>query len=75
MKKVLLVLSIVGLLAVSCKEDKSKKTVTTDAKEVVKTTTSEMTHKVASSKLTWKGYKPSGSHDGTINLKDGALNQ
>jgi polyisoprenoid-binding protein YceI len=73
MKKALLVLSIIGLFFTSCKEDKSNKTVTKTAKEVVKTV-SKATHKVVSSKLTWKGYKPSGSHNGTINLKEGSLN-
>ena len=72
MKKVILVLSVV-LFFTSCKEDKSKKTETKAAKEVVKTTTNNA-YKVMSSKLTWKGYKPSGSHNGTINLKEGALN-
>ncbi len=72
MKKVILVLSVV-LFFTSCKEDKSKKTETKAAKEVVKTTANNA-YKVMSSKLTWKGYKPSGSHNGTINLKEGALN-
>jgi polyisoprenoid-binding protein YceI len=61
------------LFFTSCKEDKSKKTVTEDAKEVVKTT-SNSDYKVTASKLTWKGYKPSGTHDGTIDLKEGTLN-
>ena len=72
MNKVILVLSIIGLFLTSCKEDKSKKTVVKDAKEVVKSTIAS--HKVIASKLTWKGYKPSGTHDGTIALKDGSLN-
>lgn len=74
MKKIILILSIVGLVFTSCKEDKSKKTVVTDAKKVVTTTLSKDVHQVISSKLTWKGYKPSGAHDGTIALKDGSLN-
>jgi len=73
MKRLVLILSIVGLVFTSCKEDKSKKTDTKDAKEVVKAA-SNATYKVAASKLTWKGYKPSGTHDGTFNLKDGELN-
>ncbi len=71
MKKLIVALSI-GLFFISCKEDKSKKTETKDAKEVVKTT-SDKTYKIASSTLTWKGYKPTGSHHGTFNLKEGEL--
>ena len=73
MKKVILGLSIVALFFTSCKEDKSKKTETKEAEEVVKTT-SNTDYKVISSKLTWKGYKPTGTHNGTINLKEGELN-
>lgn len=73
MKKVLIVLSIVSLLIVSCKEDKSKKVETNDVKEVVKTDVNN-NYNVYSSKLTWKGYKPTGTHEGTFNLKDGELN-
>lgn len=73
MKKVFITLSIISLLAVSCKEDKSKKVDTKDAKEVIKTKADDA-YKVYSSKLTWKGYKPSGSHEGTFNLKEGQLN-
>ncbi|MCF6349736.1 MAG: YceI family protein [Flavobacteriaceae bacterium] len=74
MKKIIVVLSIVGLFFISCKEDKSKKTDTQDAKEVVKTEMVNNKYKVVSSKLTWKGYKPSGVHNGTIDLKEGVLN-
>lgn len=73
MKKVLIVLSIVSLLIVSCKEDKSKKVETKDVKEVVKTDVNN-NYNVYSSKLTWKGYKPTGTHEGTFNLKKGQLN-
>lgn len=73
MKKTILVLSVIGLFFIACKEDKSKKVETKEAKEVVKTGYTA-THKAISSKLTWKGYKPTGTHDGTFNLKNGSLN-
>jgi polyisoprenoid-binding protein YceI len=33
----------------------------------------ELSVDVVSSKITWQGYKPAGSHIGTINLKSGSL--
>ena len=37
------------------------------------TTISEKRVKLEDSKVTWKGYKVTGEHEGTINLKDGKL--
>ena len=73
MKKIILILSVLSLAFISCKEDKSKKTETKEAKEVVEEKAT-LNYKVTASKLTWKGYKPSESHDGTIDLKEGTLN-
>ncbi len=70
--KFFLFLSIIAIAFISCKEDKSKKALTKDAKEVTDKTNA-VTYKVTDSKLTWKGYKPSGTHDGTFDLKAGFL--
>jgi len=71
MKKVVLIFSLF-VIFLSCKEDKTKKTETKHAKpvEVVK---NDETIKVVESQVSWKGYKPTGSHHGTINLKEGVL--
>jgi len=63
-KKLILLLSIIGLITISCKNEKN----TTDKKsaEVVKKTTSKVIHKDV---ITWKGYKPTGSHYGVIKVK------
>jgi polyisoprenoid-binding protein YceI len=38
------------------------------------TTLSEKAVNVKASKITWKGYKVTGEHEGTINIKEGNLN-
>lgn len=74
MKKIFFAISLIALFTVSCKEDKSKKTETSEAKEVkteVKSTATEV--KIEKGDLKWIGYKPTESHNGTIGFKEGAL--
>jgi uncharacterized protein YcfL len=71
MKKALIVI-IISSIFFSCKSEKKDKTV---VKEEVKVETIAAINNVdlASSVLTWKGTKPTGSHDGTIALKESSL--
>ncbi len=74
MKKLILTL-IVAVSVIACKVDSKNKVKTTDAKEV-KTTVEKTTYTVITDKstLTWKGFKPTGFHNGTIALLDGKIN-
>ncbi|GGG95933.1 lipid-binding protein [Polaribacter pacificus] len=72
MKKLVGVMLVVAATLTSCKEDKSK-TVTTNKevkKEAVVLTNNVDTE---NSVLLWKGEKPTGTHNGTVKLKEGAL--
>jgi polyisoprenoid-binding protein YceI len=76
MKKILLML-VVAASVMACKGDKVK---TTDAKEVdptINATTAETEAYaviVDKSALTWKGFKPTGSHNGTVGIGKGNVN-
>jgi len=77
MKKHLLkILFIAALTAsfTSCK-DKAKEADTKAAEAVEETTNAQtfMVNKDAST-IAWKGFKPTGSHNGTIGIERGALN-
>jgi len=71
MKKVIVIFSLVFVFF-SCKEDKSKKVETHHAKPVA-VVNNDGTFKVFKSQILWKGYKPTGSHHGSIDLKEGVL--
>lgn len=71
MKKVILVLSLF-VIFVSCKEDKSKKVETHHAKPIA-AIKNDGVFKVVNSQILWKGYKPTGSHHGSVDLKEGEL--
>ena len=71
MKKLSLLL--IALAIISCKETKKE---TTEEKVETKTETVTLTDgnyavKVANSNLNWKGSKPTGSHNGTVAVKEG----
>ena len=63
--KIILLVSIIGLITISCKEEKIKETQKQPVKEIAK-----VMHKDV---VTWKGYKPTGSHNGTISVKSNDL--
>ncbi len=71
MKKTVFFIGLITLL-VACKENKTAKTETQHAKPVEKVKSGE-TYQVVDSKITWQGYKPTGSHIGTVDLKEGYL--
>lgn len=80
-KFIVLSLSIAFLFA-SCKSDKkadSKEAKTKEVKtaidHVASTDSNNNTHfvDIATSKLFWKAFKPTGTHNGTVNLKEGGV--
>ena len=73
MKKIILSLVLVASVLTGCKSEKKDKVTTADAVKVAVTTDLNNVD-VASSVITWKGSKPTGSHNGTIMLKEGSLN-
>lgn len=74
MKKIFFAITIITLFTISCKEDKTKKTETTDAKEVNIAAKAESNDiKIDKGTISWVGYKPTDSHNGTINFKEGNL--
>lgn len=75
MKKSILTLAVVALAFVSCKEEKKKtEEVKKEVKEVVK---KEVENKgnvdTDNSTVLWKGFKPTGSHNGSVALKSGNI--
>ena len=73
MKKIVLSLTVVASLLTACKGEKKEKV---DVKEAVKVETNIAALNnvdIAVSVLTWKGNKPTGSHDGTVALQSGGL--
>mgnify|MGYP005992864353 FL=1 len=75
MKKSILTLAVVALAFVSCKEEKKKtEEAKKEVKEVVK---KEVENKgnvdTDNSTVLWKGFKPTGSHNGSVGLKSGNI--
>jgi polyisoprenoid-binding protein YceI len=77
MKKIfltILFISALSAVATSCK-DKAKEAATTEAEEVVEVKPeAEFAADLGASTIEWKGFKPTGSHNGTINIESGTLN-
>lgn len=66
-------LAALSLATVSCK-DKTKEANTTEAKAVTTEVASQnYIADAAASTVAWKGFKPTGSHNGTISIKKGVL--
>ena len=65
MKKIIVVLSIVSISFISCKEEKKSKQAIEPVKSEVKKTVVKKEKNV----IVWRGYKPTGSHVGTIDVK------
>ena len=72
MKKLVIVMLVLSAGFISCKGEKKEKI---EVKDEVKVETKAIVNNVdiASSVLTWKGSKPTGSHNGTVALKEGSL--
>ncbi|SFZ93932.1 Polyisoprenoid-binding protein YceI [Flaviramulus basaltis] len=70
----ILFISAITVSIVSCK-DKAKEADTTEAEEVVAVTPeAKFNVDLAASSIDWKGFKPAGSHNGTIKIESGVLN-
>lgn len=69
----ILFMSALIISVTSCK-DKAKEATTTDAEAVEETVSSE-TYSInkEASTIEWKGFKPTGSHNGTIAIERGVL--
>ena len=76
MKKSILAIVFITLTAVSCKNNKNKVATNEEVKTVkeVENVINSYKANVTKSIITWKGSKPTGSHDGIINLKSGVFN-
>ena len=63
---------VISTVLFSCKGEKKEKIV---AKEEVKVEETSMVNNVdlTASIMTWKGTKPTGSHDGTVAFKSGGM--
>lgn len=72
MKKIMIAAVVVSIVLFSCKGEKKEKVV---AKEEVKVEKTTMVNNVdlTNSVMTWKGTKPTGSHNGTVAFKSGGM--
>ena len=69
------IFAVVALLSFTNCKDKAKEAETTNAEEAAVAEATAVTYKVNTDKsmIEWKGFKPTGSHNGTISIKDGKL--
>ncbi|MFY9241966.1 MAG: YceI family protein [Polaribacter sp.] len=72
MKKSIITLLVLAAVFTAFKSPKKESVVLNDAIKISKTSTEDNVD-VTASILTWKGSKPTGSHDGTVALKSGNL--
>ncbi len=72
MKKVILTLAVVATILVSCKGKEEKKVAVIEEVKVEKVVV-DSNIDIAASVLLWKGFKPTGSHNGTVKLVSGTM--
>ncbi|MFT4575294.1 MAG: polyisoprenoid-binding protein YceI [Polaribacter sp.] len=72
MKKIILVLVVLTTVFVSWKGKENKKTVVTDEVKVVQIGVDSNVN-ISESVVLWKGFKPTGSHNGTVKLVSGTM--
>ncbi len=72
--KTIIVATIIAVSITSCK-DKAKEAATTDVEDVIDASaaTDKYSVNLTDSKIIWKGFKPTGTHNGTVNLENGVL--
>ena len=65
----------ISVAMVGCK-DKAKEATTSEAEAVIEEALTSEKYAVdtATSAIEWKGYKPTGSHNGTISIENGIIN-
>lgn len=73
--KTIVAIAFIAVSIVSCK-DKAKEAATTEVEEVVasESSTDKYTVDLTASSIVWKGFKPTGTHNGTLDLESGVLN-
>ena len=73
--KSLFAIATIMLITVSCK-DKAKEATTTDAESIIEASLASEKYTVdsAASTIEWQGFKPAGSHNGTIGIENGIIN-
>ena len=73
MKKSILAIALIAITAVSCKSEKNKVTANEEVKDVKKVENVISSYKanIAESTVTWKGNKPTGSHNGVVSIEKG----
>ena len=72
MKKIMMIVVIISTILFSCKGEKKEKIV---VKEEVKVEKTNMVNNLdlTTSVMTWKGTKPTGSHNGTVSFTSGGM--
>jgi len=75
MKKSILAIAFLAVATISCKSEKNKVTANEEVKDVKKVENVINSYKanVTESTITWKGSKPTGSHNGVASLEKGLL--
>ena len=75
MKQSILAIAFLALTAISCKTEKNKVETGEEVKEVEKVENVINSYKanVSESTVTWKGSKPTGSHNGVVSLQNGVF--
>lgn len=74
MKRILIAALLVSASFIACKNDKPKETEAIETTtEVVTVTDGTYTANTENSILNWKGFKPAGTHNGTVTIKEGNL--
>ena len=72
MKKLTMAVVIISTVLFSCKGEKKEKIVVKEEVKVEEATTVNNLD-LTTSLMTWKGTKPTGSHDGTVAFKSGGM--
>ena len=73
MKKIILSLAVVATVLVSCKNEKKETVEVKEEVVVVEESEALDNVDVDASLITWKGEKPTGTHNGTIMLEEGSI--
>lgn len=75
-KSFLKIVAVVALVAFASCKDKADEAKTTEAEEAAMSEATAVTFKANTEKsaINWKGFKPTGSHTGTIAVSNGTVN-
>lgn len=73
MKKSILAIALIAITVVSCKTEQKKVTANEEVKDIKKVENVLNSYKAntAESIVTWKGNKPTGSHNGVVSIEKG----